>query len=153
MLTNHRAVSLSFISTDLPILNTLETSGILYERENNKFHLILKEANFELSMPSEENKISQDLLWLEISPYRVILTKQSQKSLNYRYFWEAGVYGIQRYWLNNSSSENNQNFRLRNFTRNLTLKHGSNSQSLRIDYELWTERLNLGHYVLSLDIN
>lgn len=161
MLTHHRSVSLSFISTDLPIFNTLETVATLYERENRKFHLVLKEIdlcskglthnNF---LPTDEKADKhKNLLWLEISPYRIIMTKQSKEGLNYRYFWEQGVYGINRYWLNESSLEENYQFRLRNFTRQLTVKGNSIPKSIRIDYELWSDRLNLGHYVLHLELN
>lgn len=160
MLTHHRSVSISFISTNLPILNTIETIATLYERENNQFHLVLKEADFfppfDKTQPQQANsnkKKRDNLIWLEMSPYRVIMTKQSQNSLNYRYFWEQGIYGVNRYWLNESSNEEKQGFRLRNFTRQLTLKGKTIPQSLRIDYELWSDRLNLGHYILHLQIN
>jgi hypothetical protein len=160
MLTHHRSVSISFISTNLPILSKIETVATLYQRENHQFHLVLNQENiFQagaenqlLSASKGQENSQKDLLWLEISPYRVILTKQNQESLNYRYFWEQGVYGVNRYWLNDSSNEENYNFRLRNFTRSLTLKGNPVPQSLRIDYELWSDRLNLGHYVLHLEI-
>lgn len=162
MLTHHRSVSLSFISTNLPILTNIETVATLYQRENDQFHLVLSKENLfqsgaeepQLSSGSkgqENNK--KDLLWVEMSPYRVILTKQNQEGLNYRYFWEQGVYGVNRYWLNDLSNEENYNFRLRNFTRSLTLKGNPLPQSLRIDYELWSDRVNLGHYILYLEIN
>ena len=45
MLTQHRSVSLTFISTNLPILSQIETVGTLYERDSNKFHLVLSETD------------------------------------------------------------------------------------------------------------
>lgn len=161
MLTHHHSVSLTFISTNLPILSEIETIATIYEKENNRCHFILNEADLLISpkditeKSQEKNSIgnaSKNLLWLEISPYRVIMTKQSDNGLNYRYFWEQGVYGINRYWLNELSSEENQSFRLRNFTRKLTVKGNPIPHSLRIEYELWSDRLNLGHYVLHLEI-
>ncbi len=160
MLTHHRSVSLSFISTNLPILSHIETVATLYQREKHKFHLVLSptdlinsEAEQKLTPDFKElKKPNKSLLWLEISPYRVIMTKQSQESLNYRYFWEQGVYGINRYWLNTDVEQENYNFRLKNFTRSLTLKGNPVPESLRIEYELWSGKLDLGHYVLHLDI-
>lgn len=160
MLTQHRSVSLTFISTNLPILSQLETVGTLYQRQNNQFHLVLSESDL-IQVPNEPlnptltsvETTTKSLLWLEISPYRVVMTKQGGDCLNYRYFWELGVYGVNRYWLNNSSPEDNLSFRLRNFTRNLTVKGKSTPDSLRIEYELWSDKLNLGHYVLHLEMN
>lgn len=161
MLTHHRSVSLSFISTDLPIVNNIETIATLYQRENQKFHLVFNQVElFESTsedqiLANEEQNINkeQNLLWLEMSPYRIILTKQSKQGLNYRYFWEQGIYGMNRYWLNDLSAKDNNNFRLKNFTRRLTLKGNPLPETLRIDYELWSDRLNLGHYVLHLEMN
>lgn len=158
MLTHHRSVSISFMSTNLPILHNIESAATLYERENKKFHLVLSSGNM-LIAPSEKDptfnvdKNQKSLLWLEISPYRVILTQQGKECVNYRYFWEPGVYGINKYWLNDSFSQENHNFRLRNFTRNLSVKGNPVPESLRIDYELWSDRLNLGHYVFHLEMN
>jgi hypothetical protein len=40
MLTHHRLpVCLSLISTDLPILSTIETAATLYQQEQGRFHL------------------------------------------------------------------------------------------------------------------
>jgi hypothetical protein len=160
MLTQHRSVSLTFISTNLPILSQIETVGTLYERDCNKFHLVLSETDL-IHTPTESvnpnltslETITKGLLWLEISPYRVVMTKQGGECLNYRYFWEQGVYGVNRYWLNDSSPEDNYSFRLRNFTRSLTVKGKSTPDNLRIEYELWSDKLNLGHYVLHLEMN
>jgi hypothetical protein len=150
MLTHHRSVSLSFISTNLAILSHIDTVATLYQREPHKFHLVLNPSD---SLNSEEEKRNKSLLWLEISPYRVIMTRKSQQGLNYRYFWEQGVYGINRYWLNRDPNQEKDNFRLRNFTRSLTLTGNPIPERLRIDYELWSGKLELGHYVLHLDIN
>jgi hypothetical protein len=82
------------------------------------------------------------------------MTQQNQQGLNYRHFWEKGVYGISRYWLNNNiENEIKQDaMQLRNFTRNLTVKGSFIPEAIRIEYELWTNQLNLGHYILHLEI-
>jgi hypothetical protein len=163
MLTHQCPVTLSFISTNLPILTHIEAVALLYQREKQKFHLLFKEIG-DTQIPNFNGSTSQNeiiatngkkSLWLEISPYRVIMTQQSEGQLNYRHFWEQGVYGISRYWLHSySEPENlNQNLRLRNFTRSLTLKGKPLPRSLRIEYELWSDKLNLGHYILHLEVN
>jgi hypothetical protein len=163
MLTRHCPVTLSFISTNLPILTHIEAVAILYQRENQKFHLLFKELeenqivnpHYFTSNTEENEKRGKSSLWIEISPYRVIMTQQGEGKLNYRHFWETGVYGVSRYWLHSYSEQENQNhsFRLRNFTRSLTLKGKPLPRSLRIEYELWSDKLNLGHYILHLEIN
>jgi hypothetical protein len=43
MLTQyHLPVSLCFLSTDLPILTTIETAATLYQRNRDKYHLVLR---------------------------------------------------------------------------------------------------------------
>jgi hypothetical protein len=92
------------------------------------------------------------LLWLEISANRVILTLQGNSQFSYRHFWEKGVYGISRYWLNDGNQHLSDSFRLRNFTRDLTLTGDILPEFLRVEYELWSAKLCLGHYVLHLEI-
>ena len=42
MLTHHRKpVCLSLISTDLPIWSVVETAGTLYQKDTDRFHLLL----------------------------------------------------------------------------------------------------------------
>ena len=76
---------------------------------------------------------------------------QANASLNYRHFWEQGVYGTSHYWLNNQQPECDR-IRLRNFTRRLTLIGRPLPQLLRVEYELWSEKVQLGTYILNLEI-
>ncbi len=161
MLTYHRRpVALSLLSTDLPILSTIETAATLYQKEDQRFHLLLSQSDipysvsgFKTEEKEKEGKIEKQLIWLEISPYRVIMTMQSQGQFAYRHFWEQGVYGISRYWFNDHHpSHANCSFRLRNYTRNLKLEGKNLPEFLRIEYELWTGDVYLGHYVLHLEI-
>ncbi|RMF26785.1 MAG: hypothetical protein D6756_03115, partial [Cyanobacteria bacterium J083] len=57
-----------------------------------------------------------------------------------------------RYWLNNPPPQKVQSFRLKNFTRSLQLNSNSLPQRLRIEYELWCAKLQLGCYILHLEI-
>lgn len=156
MLAHHRKpVSLSFISTDLPILTSVETAATLYQKDKERFHLLLSQpASLESGepIPPEPTTDNKQLLWLELSPYRVILTMQENGRLGYRHFWEQGVYGTSRYWMHSYSTGTNGSFRLRNFTRSLSLKGSPLPRSLRLDYELWSENVQLGHYVLHVEI-
>ena len=138
----HRPVCLSFMSTDLPILSTVEAAGTIYQREKQKYHVVVNEVD----NPDK-------LLWLEISPYRVIMTMQERTKFSYRHFWEQGVYGMSRYWLEANITQDNECLRLRNYTRSLHLTGNLLPETLRIEYELWSDKLKLGHYILHLDIN
>ncbi len=158
MLTHYRRpVSLSLISTDLPILSSIETAGTLYQKDAQWFHLTLNhqaipnsQADTELNW--HEGSVGQ-LLWLEISPYRVVMTMQGKSKYAYRHFWEQGIYGISRYWLNGDNPKESYSFRLRNFTRRLTLKGGELPEYLRVEYELWSHQIPLGRYALHLEIH
>jgi hypothetical protein len=169
MLTHHRKpVCLSLISTtDLPVWSVVETAATLYQKDRDRFHLLLTAPTLQTS-ESENSLISENtvhsgqrkacapssprILWLEISPNRVIMTMQGNAQLSYRHFWEQGVYGISRYWLPNESLQPNQPIRLRNFTRSLTLSGTSLPENLRLEYELWAEKVQLGSYILNLEI-
>ena len=162
MLTHHRRpVCLSLVSTDLPVWSTIETAATLYQKDKDRFHILLtepaipdREPEAETSDLSGEPKIAKPrLLWLEISPYRVIMTMQGNGNLSYRHLWEKGVYGISRYWIQNESIQGNGSLRLRNFTRNLTLEGRPLPVHLRVEYELWSEKVHMGRYVLNLDIH
>lgn len=161
MLTHHRKpVCLSIVSTDLPIWSVVESAATLYQKDHDRFHLLLSEPSIldreisthvpELALPPQSG--ASRLLWLEISPYRVIMTMQGNGRFSYRHFWEQGVYGLSRYWLQSDSLRSNGQMRLRNFTRSLTLTGGSMPDRLRIEYELWADRTQLGCYVLNLEI-
>ena len=159
MLTHHRKpVSLSLVSTDLPVWSAIETAATIYQKDRDRFHLLLSEPALCDRDPDREATSPQGqpsrLLWLEISPYRVILTVQGNSKLSYRHLWEHGMYGISRYWLySGDSSESGGQLRLRNFTRSLTLTGRPIPQNLRLEYELWSDKLQLGSYILNLDIH
>ncbi|MGB3241122.1 MAG: hypothetical protein WBB29_22750 [Geitlerinemataceae cyanobacterium] len=163
MLTHQRKpVSLSLISTDLPIWSVVETSATLYQKDRERFDVLLNEPSLrecqthlsdnESATVQTEN--SSRLIWLEISPYRTIITMQERGSLSYRHLLERGMYGISRYWLRSDNpQEPLQQIRLRNYTRNLTLVSRPFLQHLRLEYELWTGKVRLGRYVLNLEIH
>ena len=44
-------------------------------------------------------------------------------------------------------------FRLRNYTRSLQLEGNNFPEYLRLEYELWSDNLILGHYVLHLQVH
>jgi len=175
MLTHHhKSICLSFLSTDLPIWSGLETTATLFQKDQERFHLVLTEpALSELggdrAAPTMTPSGSQDraiaptitiprLIWLEFSPYRVALTMQGNGQCNYRHLFERGTYGISRYWLNNTPSGQpeanhcHDQIRLRNYTRSLILQGKPLPDALRVEYELWSGTLPLGHYVLNLEI-
>ncbi|MBD1936809.1 hypothetical protein [Microcoleus sp. FACHB-68] len=161
MLTHHRKpVCLSVVSTDLPFWSVVETAATLYQKDRERFHLLLSEpvisdrdpvtvAPEVATLPAKTSR----LLWLEISPYRVIMTMQGNGQFSYRHLWERGMYGISRYWLQSDSLGANSQMRLRNFTRNLTLIGKPLPEHVRLEYELWAEKVQLGRYILNLDIH
>lgn len=157
MLTHHRKpVSLSLISTDLLLGSTLETSATLLQKDRERFHLLLSEPalpEWEPELDKMETNGSRRHLWLEISPYRMTLTMQGEGKLGYRHHWERGIYGINRYWLRRDLKRGHESFCLRNYTRNLILEGYPLPESLCLDYELWSGNLQLGRYVLSLEIH
>ncbi|WP_193193459.1 hypothetical protein [Nostoc sp. MG11] len=168
MLTHHRKpVCLSLISTDLPVWSVVETAGTLYQKDTDRFHLLLtappliscEVASFQSpqdTLPQTKSNVyaptSPRILWLEISPYRVIMTMQGNAQVSYRHFWEQGVYGISRFWLPAESLQPNYPIRLRNFTSSLSLTGHPLPEHLRVEYELWAEKVQLGRYVLNLEI-
>lgn len=159
MLTHYRKpVCLSLVSTDLPIWSVLETAATLYQKDSDRFHLLLsepplKEQHIEnpATLITESPTALGRLLWLEISPQRVIMTMQGNGRLSYRHLWENGIYGLSRYWLQNDLSQGQ--VRLRNFTVNLTLEGRPLPEHLRLEYELWSEKVQLGRYILNLEIH
>ena len=159
MLTHHRLpVSLSLSAVDSNFLSSVETAATVYQKDKERFHLLLSASTLPAWEPTpdplEENssESSPRLLWLELSPYRLVMTMQGGGKLSYRHFWEWGVYGVSRYWLQNDEMRGYESFRLRNYTRNLFLKGHPLPSHLRLEYELWTETLCLGKYVLNLEI-
>jgi hypothetical protein len=150
-----KTVYLSFISTDLPVWNIIEATASLYQKDRDRFHLLLSQQN--LSQPSFDAIDTQDneqsLLWLEISPSQVIMTVQGQNRVSYRHFWERGVYGFSRYWLNGGSPEQINSLRLRNYTRHLRLEGSPLPKTLQVEYELWSGQIKLGSYFWHLNIH
>jgi hypothetical protein len=160
MLTHHRCpVSLSLVSTDLPIWSAVETAGTLYQKDKQVFHLLLTEPAIpdpeaiEARADNQRQDANFRLLWLELSPYRAILTVQENGKLSYRHLWDTGLYGISRYWLHSESLQINEPLHLRNYTRRLTLEGYPLPERLRVEYELWSATLPLGRYILNLDIH
>ena len=154
MLAYHRkSVCLSIISTDLPIWSVVETAATLYQKDGERFHLLFTEPLTHQHQPQQPStRQNPRLLWLEISPYRVTMTLQANGQLNYRHFWEQGVYGVSRYWLHSEPLQDQQ-IHLHNFTRHLSLTGRLLPQQLRVEYELWSEKVQLGRYILNLEIH
>lgn len=161
MLTQHHTpVCLSLTSYDLPLWSIVETNATLYQKEPERFHLLLTEPliqDWQDALAQTPTQVLVDaptprLLWLEISPYRVIMTMQGNGKFSYRHFWERGVYGLSRYWLQTNNISENSQIRLRNFTRSLFLRGKKLPQHLRVEYELWSHELQIGHYVMNVEI-
>ncbi|MDJ0571929.1 MAG: hypothetical protein QNJ53_23190 [Pleurocapsa sp. MO_192.B19] len=164
MPVNHyKTVYLSFISTDLPVWNVIEATASLYQKDRDRFHLLLNQQNLPCSVfplvnnvnrsqSQSQSQSNKGLFWLDISPYRVMMTMQSNSSLSYRHFWERGVYGISRYCLNTKPNQPSKSLRFRNFTRYLKVDNAPEPKNLRIEYEMWSEKVQLGSYILHLDI-
>lgn len=168
MLTHHRKpVCLSLISTDLPFWSVVETAGTLYQKDRDRFHLLLtapplitcevgnslnSEDIYAENYSNPPSLTSPRVLWLEISPYRVIMTMQGNDQVSYRHFWEQGVYGMSRYWLPSESLQSHHPIRLRNFTKTLSLTGHHLPDHLRVEYELWTNKVQMGSYILNLEI-
>ncbi|ACB52579.1 conserved hypothetical protein [Crocosphaera subtropica ATCC 51142] len=155
-INHHRPVSLSLMSTDLAVDSTLETSGTLYQKDRFRFDLLLNQPDTPQSVNQEEVtsvvETARHMLWLEISPARVIMSLQGNGKFCYRHFWEPGIYGLSRYWLNDNSGDIANVFRLRNYTRRLQLDGDILPEYLRIEYELWSGKVQLGNYILNLEV-
>ena len=141
--------------------------------QSQEITLPVSEADANRS-PSPAIRSHNRLLWLEISPTRAILTSQSKTGLSYRHMWECGTYGISRYWLTPPGQSldlpqtahavdaqeispideaASLRMRLRNFTRSFVLTGRDYPEHLRLEYELWSQQLKLGTYVLDLDVH
>jgi len=162
MQPHHRKpVCLLLTSTDLPVWSGIETVGTLYQKDQEQFHLLMTEPTVrdrEYLSGSHEvttatSIITPRLLWLEFSPYQVTLTMQGQGQFSYRHLWRQGLYGSSRYWLQSDTGKPDGQLQLRNFTRSLTLEARPLPTFLRVEYELWAAKIQLGHYVLKLDIH
>ena len=160
MLTHHRRlVALSIVPTDLSVWSDVQAIATIYQRDQERFHLLLTEPKVAISREqSDPEPNSTDLLptprllWLEISPYRITMTMQGDGKLSYRHHWERGVYGISRYWLQGSQIRQGSQIKLHNYTRSLHLDGYPIPEQLRLEYELWADQTQLGCYVLNLEI-
>ena len=183
MFARHRKlVSLSLISLDLPLQSSVCTTAILYRKDAERCHILFSEPlladNGESNTldnspdapqaepvqdplglaPASPGKAPLETLpdrhlWLEISPYRAILTMQGNGGFSYRHLWEQGVYGTSRYWLKSNKNRPHDQVRLRNFTRSYEMQGKGIPKAFRLEYELWAQKVSLGRYVLSLDVH
>ncbi len=157
MLTYPRQpIRLSLTSTDLCLESHLETAATLYQKTVDSFHLLLTEPTLpdRVAVAEDQSVPHQPrLLWLEISPSRLILTMQSNQRFSYRHWFEQGVYGMSRYWLQDEDLGQGGQMRLRNYTSLIRLEGSPIPQSLEVEYELWANKVSLGSYNLSLRIH
>jgi hypothetical protein len=160
MLTQlRRPVRLGFNSTDFLLSSELETVGTLYQKDRDRFHLLLTEplvsewdVLFSVCDSSNCSTIpTPRLLWIEFSPYRLTMTMQGNGQFSFRHLFEPSVFGISRYWLQDGLNTSDQ-MRLRNFTRNLHVKGQPLPWYVLLEYELWSNQLKLGDYSFSIEI-
>ena len=161
MLTQlRRPIRLFLSSTDSLISTQIETMGTLYQKDRDRFHLLLteplvSECDRQLAgyHPASCLTVTTPrLLWLEFSPFRVAMTMQGNGQFSYRHLFEPSVFGISRYWLQDTLAPSHQ-IRLRNFTRNLHLKGNPLPSYLLLEYELWSQSLKLGDYTFTVEID
>lgn len=162
MLTQLRCpIRLSFSSTDSLLDAEIETVGTLYQKDHDRYHLLLTEpivsewdCLFHSCQQSTSSAVpTPRLLWVEFSPYRVALTMQGNGQFSYRHLFEPGVFGISRFWLQENLLTPSGQIRLRNFTRNLHVKGNPLPCYLLLEYELWSQQLKLGDYQVSIEIH
>ena len=179
MFARHRKiVSLSLISLDLPLQSSVRTTATLYQKGGDRCHILFSDP-LHADNPTEGNALdgAETLnegdrrpdslglsplspnkspletlpnrhLWLEISPYRAILTMQGNGGFSYRHLWEEGVYGTSRYWVQTSKNRPHDQVR-----RSYEMKGKGIPKAFRLEYELWTQKLSMGRYVLNLDVH
>ncbi|MBP0022018.1 MAG: hypothetical protein J7647_31235 [Cyanobacteria bacterium SBLK] len=156
MLAHHRKfVCLSLSRVDLPLQSTIETAATLYRKDAERFHVLLKKPTFPDRISGNAiltPKNSDGLLWLELSAHRVIMTMQGQGKLGYRHFWEKDRYGTSRYWLHGDTVDRNGSLQLKNFTHRLHLSSRGLPHRLHLEYQLYSGDLQLGEYILDLEI-
>ena len=157
LINRSQTVSLSFVSTDLPIWNTITAQAAMFQKDEQRFHLLLERQTLPHSAVSSDDETSaksqQGVFWLDISPYRVMMTMQSDGQLSYRHFWEQGIYGRSRYCLNTDLNQPNKSMQFQNFTRYLHVENSPFPQNVRIEYELWSANVRLGSYLMHLEID
>ncbi|NJM58578.1 MAG: hypothetical protein HC857_15785 [Synechococcales cyanobacterium RU_4_20] len=152
-----KPISLSLNSSDLLLHTQVDTAATLYQKSPDCFHLLLTEPPLPEAASDSTHAISTvaqpRLLWLEISPYRLIMTMQSNGNFSYRHWLERGIYGMSRYWLQDEALGQGGQIRLRNFTRNLQIDGDPLPTHLSVEYELWANRVPMGRYELNLQIH
>lgn len=151
-----KSISLSLTSSDLCVSSHVETAATLYQKANDCFHLLLTEPALMEPQGSARGiatAAQPRLLWLEISPYRLIMTMQSNGKFSYRHWLERGIYGMSRYWLQDGELGQGGQLRLRNFTRQMDFVGHPLPTSLTVEYELWANRVQMGRYRLDLEIH
>jgi hypothetical protein len=150
-------VNLSSISNDSPFGNTIETKASMWQKDAERFHLLLNQQQLPQSIATQgeakTDALQWGIFWLDISPYQVTMTMQSDGGLSYRHFWERGIYSMSKYCLNTESNLPSQSLILRNFTRSLIVKSDSCPRLVLIEYEIWSVQLHLGSYILQLEID
>lgn len=160
MLTQLRCpVRLSLHSDDALTASQIETVGTLYQKDRDRFHLLLTEPQVSGFDPATLCTTSNcltiptpRLLWVEFSPYRVAMTMQGNGQFSYRHLFEPSVFGSSRYWLQEDITSSGQ-MRLRNFTRILHVKGSPMPCYLLLEYELWSQDLKLSDYTLSIELD
>ena len=153
MLTHfRRAVSLSIVSSDMPIWTTVETVATVYQHTHDRYHLMLTEPKVCEPYPAKRDPEELRLIWMELSPDRVAMTMQGNGKLSYRHCWERNAYGTSRYWLQRETVAQSNQFQLRNFTHQLEMIGTTFPRRLHLDYELWSSHTRMGRYMMDLDI-
>ena len=69
VLTHHKTVSLSYMALDLPLWSVVEASATLYEKDSERYHLLLPEPALEGYVPAGAGAVaiaSPRFLWLEL---------------------------------------------------------------------------------------
>lgn len=156
LINRSQTVSLSFVSTDLPIWNTITAQAQMFQKDEERFHLLLDRQTLPhsaITMDGSQPEFQQGVFWLDISPYRIVMTMQSNGKLSYRHFWEQGIYGRSRYCLNTDLSQPARSIQFQNFTRYLQVENSPFPRSVRIEYELWSAKIRLGSYLMHLEID
>ncbi len=153
MLTHYRSAYLSLDYYDCPVLLIADTTATIYQYKNY-FSLILSEPEI---LDYEEKNVNilrpNRRFWLDIYTDRVVMTMMGNNQFQYRHLWELRKYATSRYWLENEKNKGLSPIRLRNYTRSLRLIKNNLPLTLHLEYDLWNEKIHLGHYLLKLEVN
>jgi len=80
------------------------------------------------------------------------MTMRYNGQVSYRHFWEKGFTVLAVIGWEMSHCMARIRYASRNFTRRLTLVNHTTGAS-GVEYELWTENVQLGRYILNVEIN